>query len=75
MKKEALLIASLALTLAFVAGACESGGAPDERPGGALDVGDEAPAFSLTSAAGTPVSLADHLGPRPVLLYFSMGPG
>lgn len=75
MKKQALVIASLALTLAFVAGACASGRAPIEQPGGAPDVGDEAPRFSLTSAAGTPVSLADYMGQRPVLLYFSMGPG
>lgn len=75
MKKETLVIASLALAIAFVAAACESGGAPDGPPGAAPDVGDQAPGFSLTSAAGTPVSLADHLGRRPVLLYFSMGPG
>ncbi|MGH2530614.1 MAG: hypothetical protein ACRDH0_14945 [Actinomycetota bacterium] len=75
MKKGSLVIASLALTLAFGAGACASGGAPSEQPGSALDVGDEAPGFSLSSASGTPVSLADHLGRRPVLLYFSMGPG
>ena len=75
MKKQALVIASLALTIAFVAGACTSRGAPSEQPGGALDVGDKAPGFSLTSAAGTPVSLTDQVGRRPVLLYFSMGPG
>lgn len=74
MKKETLVIASLALTLAFVAGACASPGAPNEDQGG-LNVGDQAPGFSLTSASGTPVSLADHLRRRPVLLYFSMGPG
>ena len=74
MKKETLVIASLALTLAFVAGACASPGAPNEGQGG-LNVGDQAPGFSLTSASGTSVSLADHLGRRPVLLYFSMGPG
>jgi len=75
MKKEMLVIASLALTLAFVAGACASAGAPNDRLGAPLDAGDQAPGFSLTSAAGTPISLADHVGRRPVLLYFSMGPG
>lgn len=74
MKKETLVISSLALTLAFVAGSCASAGAPNEGQGG-RNVGGQAPGFSLTSASGTPVSLADHLGRRPVLLYFSMGPG
>ncbi len=31
--------------------------------------------FSLTSASGEQISLEDHLGQRPVLLYLSMGPG
>lgn len=38
-------------------------------------VGDEAPAFTLPSASGSSVSLADFEGHKPVLLYFSMGPG
>jgi peroxiredoxin Q/BCP len=37
-------------------------------------VGDAAPAFTLESASGGPVSLSDYAG-KPVLLYFSMGPG
>jgi len=36
--------------------------------------GDRAPAFTLPSADGGPVSLSDLRGRR-VLLYFSMGPG
>jgi len=75
MRKEALMIASLALLMAFVAGACADGGGSSEPPGGAVDVGDRAPGFSLTSAVETPVSLADYMGRQPVLLYFSMGPG
>ena len=34
-----------------------------------LEVGDEAPAFTLTDHAGEPVSLADFAG-RPVVVYF-----
>ncbi len=39
-----------------------------------VTVGDTAPAFSLSSAQGGAVSLSDFVG-KPVLLYFSMGPG
>ena len=39
-----------------------------------IGVGDRAPAFSLQSANGGTVSLSDYAG-KPVLLYFSMGPG
>jgi hypothetical protein len=37
--------------------------------------GDSAPDFTLPSAGGGNVSLSDYSGERPVLLYFSMGPG
>jgi len=37
--------------------------------------GDKAPGFSLPSAEGSAVSVADFRGKQPVLLYFSMGPG
>ena len=40
----------------------------------ALTDGDVAPTFSLESPDGE-VSLADYHGRKPVLLYFSMGPG
>ena len=40
----------------------------------AIAVGNIAPPFSLTSASGGTVSLSDYAG-KPVLLYFSMGPG
>ncbi|MBL1068457.1 thioredoxin-dependent thiol peroxidase [Streptomyces sp. 7-21] len=42
-----------------------------------LEPGDEAPAFTLPDADGTPVSLADHAG-RKVIVYFypaAMTPG
>lgn len=40
-----------------------------------LSEGDSAPAFSLPSASGGNVALSDFAGKKPVLLYFSMGPG
>jgi hypothetical protein len=40
-----------------------------------LEVGDEAPAFELPAADGGRASLEDYVGDRPILLYFSMGPG
>ena len=39
-----------------------------------IAVGDRAPSFSLRSASGGIVSLSDYAR-KPVLLYFSMGPG
>jgi hypothetical protein len=43
--------------------------------GAALAVGAPAPLFSLPSANGGTVSLADYQGKKPVLLYFSMTAG
>jgi hypothetical protein len=40
-----------------------------------VEVGDKAPPFSLPSASGENVSLMDYRGQKPVLMYFSMGPG
>jgi cytochrome oxidase Cu insertion factor (SCO1/SenC/PrrC family) len=39
-----------------------------------IAVGDVAPTFALRSASDGTVSLSDFAG-KPVLLYFSMGPG
>ena len=41
----------------------------------AAGVGDQAPSFTLSSATGGDVSLADYTGKQPVLLYFSMAAG
>lgn len=65
-------VAALAI-LAVVAIAC-SKTQPEPSPTG-VRVGEEAPAFTLPSAGGPEVSLADFMGRKPVLLYFSMGPG
>jgi cytochrome oxidase Cu insertion factor (SCO1/SenC/PrrC family) len=60
---------------AILAAACTRDAAtPSRQQEGPIAVGDAAPAFTLESASGGPVSLSDYAG-RPVLLYFSMGPG
>jgi len=61
--------------LAIFAAACSRDAAtPSRQQEGPVAVGDTAPAFTLESASGGPVSLSDYTG-KPVLLYFSMGPG
>ena len=67
----------MATTIGFaiLAAACTRDAAtPSRRQEGPIAVGDAAPAFTLESASGGPVSLSDYAG-KPVLLYFSMGPG
>jgi cytochrome oxidase Cu insertion factor (SCO1/SenC/PrrC family) len=73
MRKKAWFAVTLVAALAFVGAACSRGqSAPPERA--PVAVGARAPQFTLSSAAGGDVSLAGFSG-RPVLLYFSMGPG
>jgi len=61
--------------LAILAAACTRDAAtPRRQQEGPVAVGDAAPAFTLESASGGPVSLSDYAG-KPVLPYFSMGPG
>jgi hypothetical protein len=61
-------------TLLLLSAACD--GASDSGDGERfLSEGDRAPNFTLPSASGGDVSLADYQDHRPVLLYFSMGPG
>jgi cytochrome oxidase Cu insertion factor (SCO1/SenC/PrrC family) len=60
---------------AILAAACSRDApTPSRQQEGPIAVGDAAPAFRLESASGGPVSLSDYAG-KPVLLYFSMGPG
>jgi hypothetical protein len=66
------------LALLLLLAACEGGG---NQPGGSavptapLTEGDLAPDFQLPSADDGTVRLSDYRGEKPVLLYFSMGPG
>jgi cytochrome oxidase Cu insertion factor (SCO1/SenC/PrrC family) len=68
---RAWLAAIMLLPLLGVA--CSQGGTDADANGG-LVVEKPAPDFTLPSANGSKVSLSDYKG-RPVLLYFSMGPG
>jgi cytochrome oxidase Cu insertion factor (SCO1/SenC/PrrC family) len=71
--------AAFAFSLLLLATACGIGGessGPGKAAGQAtVQLGDKAPNFALGSAAGERVSLAQYRGKKPVLLYFSMGPG
>ena len=62
-----------AVLLAVLVAACTGGDTSTAEAG--LNVGDRAPSFDLPAAAGGRASLDDYVGKKPVLLYFSMGPG
>ncbi len=66
---------SAAIGIAIVASGCSRPQTTEPSSGASpIAVGDRAPAFGLKSAGGSTVSLSDFAG-KPVLLYFSMGPG
>jgi len=44
-------------------------------PAAGLQVGDEAPGFSLPAVGGAQVALSDFAGVSPVLLFFHMAVG
>lgn len=71
MRKHAVVSA---VFLAVVAAACSRKGASTGAGQTPISVGARAPAFALPAASGDTVSLSDFVG-KPVLLYFSMGPG
>jgi hypothetical protein len=64
---------AVALSLMAFAVACSSG--TEARLGSPIAKGEAAPGFALPSATGERVALSDFVGHKPVLLYFSMGPG
>ncbi len=75
-RKGAAVLAGL-FALVLLGTACGNRQRSDTGAGGAsaVRVGSVAPAFTLPSAEGGSVSLADFRGHKAVLLYFSMGPG
>ena len=58
----------------FAAACVRNTSTPSRQQEGPIALSDRAPAFTLESTSGGPVSLSDYAG-KPVLLYFSMGPG
>jgi hypothetical protein len=68
--KKGLAATGLAILAAFLP-ACGGGESPSEPTG---SLGKRAPSFTLPSAGGGQVALSDFVR-KPVLLYFSMGPG
>ena len=68
-------LAALILLAASCGGRGSGTGTEDDVPLSEVSEGDPAPAFSLPSASGGNVALSDFAGKKPVLLYFSMGPG
>jgi cytochrome oxidase Cu insertion factor (SCO1/SenC/PrrC family) len=69
--KPAAVLTLAAAALAAVLPACGGAQSPSEPAG---DLGRRAPGFTLPSASGGRVALSDFTG-KPVLFYFSMGPG
>ena len=67
-QKHYIAIPSILILLGLVLSACGVSG-------GGLAIGDPAPSFTLPSANGEQVSLADYQGKQPVLLYFHMALG
>jgi cytochrome oxidase Cu insertion factor (SCO1/SenC/PrrC family) len=67
----AVVLALAAAALAAILPACGGVQSPSQPAG---DLGKRAPGFTLPSAGGGRVALSDFTG-KPVLLYFSMGPG
>lgn len=64
----------LAASMLLFAAACD-GATSREGDESFLSEGDRAPEFRLPSASGEEVALTDFTNHKPVLLYFSMGPG
>ncbi|HYT80027.1 MAG TPA: hypothetical protein VEQ37_12385 [Actinomycetota bacterium] len=75
-RKGAAVLAGL-FALVLLGVACGSGQRLATGAGGAsaVRVGSVARPFTLPSAGGGSVSLAEFRGRKAVLLYFSMGPG
>lgn len=70
-------IGACVAALALVSVACSRGSITGgtTNTGSTAQVGQVAPGFTLEDSGGDRVSLSTFKGHRPVLLYFSMGPG
>ncbi len=66
-------VVTLAFGLLTACGNSTPPAGPSDQAG--IEVGAPAPAFEFQSSEGRAVSSADLLGRKPLLLYFSMGPG
>ena len=75
LRSPAMIVAIALVLLAVACTKARREGPATSGPIAPIAIGDVAPAFSLPSAIGDHVSLADFTGKKPVLLYFSMGPG
>ncbi len=73
MRQRVRAVAAIVASL-FLLAACTKHASPSATTSG-MHVGGQAPGFTLPSADGGSVSLADFQGHQSVLLYFSMGPG
>ena len=75
MMGKTRVVPSLVL-VAVLLSACSSGARGKTHASSVVGVvGRPAPSFTLPSASGPEISLAQFRGHKPVLLYFSMGPG
>jgi hypothetical protein len=68
------LFVALGVSVSILGLACEQSPNTATPKAESLEEGEPAPAFVLESPTRE-VSLADYEGEKPVLLYFSMGPG
>ena len=68
IRRRYLIVFSFLIFMGLVLSAC--GSSLSE-----IAVGDPAPSFTLQSASGEHVSLADYQGEQPVLLFFHMAVG
>jgi len=73
MRQPKAWLAAIVL-LPLLGVACSQGQGGQTDSSGGLAVEAPAPDFTLPSGKGSKVSLSDFEG-KPVLLYFSMGPG